>query len=44
MAKYLPFYKSTKFTELQKDWDTVPEIGLKKMHEFIERYDNNELD
>ena len=44
MAKYIPFYKSTKFTALQKDWDTVREVGLKKMQDFILRYDNNELD
>ena len=44
LATFLPSYKSQKFTDLLTDWNTVREVGLKKIHEFVERYDNNELD
>jgi cytochrome P450 len=44
IAKYLPFYKTSMYKELEKDWTTVREIGLKKIHDFIDRYDRNELD
>jgi len=44
MAKYIPWYKTTMFKKLQSDWDIVREVGLKKMYDFIERYDNDELD
>ncbi|KAL7554772.1 hypothetical protein ACHAWF_018331 [Thalassiosira exigua] len=44
ITKYLPFYKTSMYKELEKDWTTVREIGLKKIHDFIDRYDRNELD
>ena len=43
LAKFLPNYKTSQFTALQDDWNTVREVGLKKIHAFIERYDK-ELD
>ena len=43
MAKYLPFYKSKRYTSLMDDWNTVREIGLKKMHDFVKRHDEDKL-
>jgi len=43
-AKFLPFYKTSMYQALLDDFNTVREIGLKKVNEFIKRYDNNELD
>lgn len=37
LAKFLPNYKTSQFTALQDDWNTVREVGLKKIHGFIER-------
>jgi len=44
LAKFLPWYKTKKFQALQNDWETVREVGLKKIYDFVDRYDKNELD
>jgi len=43
-AKFFPFYKTSMYSDLLNDWNTVREIGLKKINDFIERYDRDELD
>lgn len=43
MAKYLPFYHTTMFKKLQSEWDTVREVGLSKIYDFIDRYDKDDL-
>jgi cytochrome P450 len=43
LAKFLPWYKTKKFQALQNDWDTVREVGLKKIYDFVDRYDRDEL-
>ena len=44
MAKFFPWYKTKKYQALQDDWDTVREIGLKKIYDFMDRYDRDALD
>eukprot|EP00984_Skeletonema_dohrnii_P015917 scaffold6987_cov128-Skeletonema_dohrnii-CCMP3373.AAC.11 len=44
MAKFFPWYKTTKYQALQDDWDTVREIGLRLIYDFVDRYDRDELD
>jgi len=43
-STYLPSMKSSMYLEFEKEWDTVREVGLKKIHDFIDRYDRDELD
>jgi len=44
VAKYFPFYKTSLYRDFLNDWNTVREVGLKKIDDFIERYDRDELD
>jgi len=44
MAKFFPWYKTTKYQALQDDWDTVRDIGLRLIYDFVDRYDRDELD
>lgn len=44
MAKFFPWYKTTKYQALQDDWNTVRDIGLKKIYDFMDRYERDELD
>jgi len=43
IGKYFPFIKTSMYRKLMEHWKTVREIGLKKIYDFIERYDRNEL-
>ena len=43
LGKFFPFYKTALYRELLNDWNTVREVGLKKINDFIDRYDKNEL-
>eukprot|EP00579_Thalassiosira_antarctica_P022331 CAMPEP_0201988280 /NCGR_PEP_ID=MMETSP0904-20121228/92240_1 /ASSEMBLY_ACC=CAM_ASM_000553 /TAXON_ID=420261 /ORGANISM="Thalassiosira antarctica, Strain CCMP982" /LENGTH=493 /DNA_ID=CAMNT_0048542441 /DNA_START=374 /DNA_END=1855 /DNA_ORIENTATION=+ len=43
-STYLPSMKSSMYLEFEKEWDTVREVGLKKIHDFIDRHDRDELD
>jgi len=42
-SEYVPFMKSRMYREFEKEWTTVREVGLKKIHDFIGRYERNEL-
>jgi len=44
MARFLPWYKTSMYRDLEKEWNVVREVGLKKLYDFIERYDRDELD
>jgi len=43
VGRYLPFIKTSMYRKLMEHWNIVREIGLKKIHDFIERHDRNEL-
>jgi len=43
VGRYLPFIKTSMYCKLMEHWNIAREIGLKKIHDFIERYDRNEL-
>eukprot|EP00568_Trieres_chinensis_P008433 CAMPEP_0183293178 /NCGR_PEP_ID=MMETSP0160_2-20130417/1960_1 /TAXON_ID=2839 ORGANISM="Odontella Sinensis, Strain Grunow 1884" /NCGR_SAMPLE_ID=MMETSP0160_2 /ASSEMBLY_ACC=CAM_ASM_000250 /LENGTH=592 /DNA_ID=CAMNT_0025454253 /DNA_START=37 /DNA_END=1815 /DNA_ORIENTATION=- len=44
MGAYLPFMKSSMYLDFENEWNIVREVGLKKIRDFIDRYDRNELD
>ena len=44
VGRFVPFYKTAKFTELLSNWNTVREVGLKIIHDFVDRFDRGELD
>ena len=41
---YLPSMKSSMYLDFEREWDTIHDAGLKKIHDFIDRYDQDELD
>jgi len=43
-STYLPGMKSSMYRDFETEWNTVREVGLKKIHDFIDRFDKDELD